>query len=74
MSIDRKVGVVPDGSRRLDGGELSDPALLQAKGDGIGQILVEDVLGLLEVGIFLDVGQIALENTLYNIQIFDLAC
>ena len=74
MSIDRQVGIVPDRRRCFDGGELPDPAPLQTEGDGVGQVLVEDILGLLEVGVLLDVGEIALEDTLYNIQISDLAC
>ena len=74
MSIDRQVGIVPDRGRCLDGCELPDPTLLQTEGDGIREVLVEDIRGLLEIGVLLDVGQIALENTLLNIKILSPSC
>src|SRR3712207_3578046 len=61
--LDERVGLVPD--RRghvLELRELANPALLEAEGHGVGQVAVELVLGLVHLGVLLDVGQVALER------------
>ena len=52
----------PGRRRRFDLGELRHPGVLDPERHGIGQVAIEDLRGVLNLGVFLQVLQIALER------------
>src|SRR5579884_702066 len=59
---DVAVAAVPGRGRRVDGRELAHPGVLEPEGDGVGQVLVEDALRLVQVFVLLDRGEVLAEG------------